>query len=182
MEKIAIEYGDGLFDLACEEGIEKELLTQTRALKSLLRSEPSYTRLMSSRSVKKEEKDLLLKQAFEGRLHRYLYNFLRLMNDRDYFSYVPACCSRYEDRYYLDNGLKKVTVRSASPLTDDQKARVKESVEKKLGIKAETEYICDPSLIAGLRIEAEGVMIENSAKSRLEDLKRHLSTAVTGNN
>lgn len=181
MEKTAIVYGDGLFDLALDENLCDELYTEVCALRTILRDQSDYTRLMISRSVTKEEKDLLLKQAFEGKVHRYLFNFLCLMNDRNLFPYVPACFSRFEERYLAYNGLKPVTVKSSSPLDDDQKRRIKESVERKLGVKAQITWTCDPSLIAGLRIEADGVLIENSAKSRLEDLKRHLSKAVTGN-
>ena len=181
MEKIAVEYGDGLFELACDEKLTDRLYEETRALRQLLRDEPAYASLMEARTVPREEKDRLLKEAFEGKVHPYLYNFLALMNDRGYFGYLPSCFSRYEDRYLLLKNLKRVTVRSAVPLDDQSKERIKASVEKKLGAKIEPLYITDPSLVAGLRIEADGVLIENSAKSALDGLKRHLTSAVFGN-
>lgn len=182
MEKIAIEYGDGLFDLALEEGCSKEIRDEARVLRTLLRDEPDYTRLLTSKNVDRKEKDLLLKQAFEGKVHPFLLNFLRLMSDRNYFAYVPSCFSRYEERYDLENNVKKVTVRSAGPLKETELQRIRDAVERKLGGKAEIDHVVDPSLVAGLRIEAPGILIENSAKSRLEDLKRHLGSAVTENN
>ena len=181
MEKVAIEYGDGLFELALEEKIDRELLGQTRELRAILRAEPSYTVLMQSRNVSGEEKDRLLDEAFAGRLHPYLCNFLHLMCDRGYFDRVPACCARFEDRFCQHYGIRRVTVRSAAELDEEQKIKVTKSVEKKLGCQAQILFTVDPSLVAGLRIEAEGVLIENSAKSVLEGLKRHLSSSVSGN-
>ena len=69
MEKVAIEYGDGLYELARDEKITDELLTQAIGLRKLLRENGEYTALMRSRSVEKAEKDELLKKAFEGRVH-----------------------------------------------------------------------------------------------------------------
>ena len=176
MEKLAVEYGDGLFELAVEQGLEEQLLGQTRELRRILRQEPSYISLMNSRNVPPAEKDRLLNEAFGEAVHPYLLNFLRLMNDRGYFSQVPACCARFEDRYCERHGIRRVTVRSATALDKSEKQRVKDSVEKRLDCRAQITWIVDRALVAGLRVEAEGVLIENSAKSMLEGLRRHLGT------
>ena len=136
---------------------------------------------MTSKKIDFSVKQKLLQEAFEGKIHAYLYNFLRLMNDRGYFAYVPACMTRFEERYFVYKNVKLVTVRSASALDPSDKARIASAIEKKLGIKAKITWIEDRTLIAGLRIEADGVLIENSAKKRLEDMKKHLGSAVTGN-
>ena len=86
MDKLTIEYGGGLFELAEEEGFSEELLSQVRALKKVFADTPGYIQLMTSPRVLKEEKACLLKETFEGRVHPYLYNFVCLMADRGYFS------------------------------------------------------------------------------------------------
>lgn len=181
MDKIAMEYGDGLFELAKEERIDEELLAQTRLLRSVIEKEPSYVSLITSRKISREEKNGLLDEAFKNRVHPCLYNFLRLMNDRGYFSYVSSSFARYEERYYLDRKIRKVTVRSAAELSDPEKAKICAGIEQKTGTKCEITWLVDKSLVAGIRAESDGLLLENSAKSRFEDLKRHLSTAVTTN-
>ena len=167
--------------LALEEGVDDELRAEARELRRLLRETPGYITLMNSRSVSGEEKNKLLSDAFENKVHPYIFSFLRLMNDRGYFGQVPACFARYEERYCEHHSIKRLTVRSAVPLDEAQKNRVKGSVEKKLGAKCEVYWTVDESLVAGLRIEAEGILIENSAKSVLEGLRKHLGSAVTTN-
>ena len=75
-----------------------------------------------------------------------------------------------------------VKVLSAVSLSEEQKNAICKSVEKKTGKKAEAQFIKDESLIAGLRVEADGKLFENSAKSKFEEIRRLLQTAVTGNN
>ena len=182
MDKLAIEYGGGLFELAEEEGLAEELLLQARSLRKVFADNPEYIRLMTSHRITREEKKQLLSSAFEGRVHGYLYNFICMMSDRGYFSSVLLCFDRYEECYRNARGIILVKVFSAVPLSDEQKQAICKSVEKKTGKHAEMHYTVDESLIAGLRVEADGKLFENSAKSKLEEVRRLLQTAVTGDN
>ena len=69
MDKLTIEYGGGLFELAEEEGLSEELLSQVRTLKKVFVDTPGYIQLMTSPRVSKEEKASLLKESFEGKGH-----------------------------------------------------------------------------------------------------------------
>lgn len=182
MDKLAIEYGGGLFELAEEEGISDELLVQVRFLRTILKENPGYIRLMASHKVSKEEKRQLLHTAFEGKMHVYLYNFVCLMSDRGYFSSIPVCLDQFEECYREKRGIIPVKVTSAVPLSDKQKQSICASVEKKTGKRAEMQFFVDSGLIAGLRVEADGRLFENSAKSKFEEIRRLLQTAVTGDN
>ena len=137
---------------------------------------------MNSHKISKEEKRTLLQSAFEGNIHAYLYNFVCLMSDRGYFSSVPDCLERFEECYREKRGIIPVKITSAVPLNDEQKQSICQSVEKKTGKRAEAQFFVDPSLLAGLRVEADGRLFENSAKSKFEEIRRLLQTAVTGDN
>ncbi|MBQ8399897.1 MAG: ATP synthase F1 subunit delta [Clostridia bacterium] len=182
MDKLAMEYGGGLFELAEEEKLSEQLLDQVRALAAIFKENPGYARLMDSHSVTRAEKTELIRTAFDGRIHPYLYNFVCLMADRGYFSSIPACFERFEECYRQSRGIIVVKVTSAVALTEEQKSRVQASVERKTGKRAEMQCVVDPDLIAGLRVEADGKLFENSAKSKFEEIRRLLQTAVTGEN
>ncbi len=179
MENISKEYGDGLFELAKDEGIVGELYGQTKTLRQIFLEEPGYVSLLTSRKIDLKEKEKLLAEAFSGKLHPYLFNFLLLMNERGYIPYVSACFSRFEERYLEENRILKVKVYSAVPLSETEKDRVKMGIEKKTGAKAEISWMTDRTLVAGLRIETDGLLIENSVRQLLDDIRRHLSGAVT---
>lgn len=178
MEKIYMEYGDGLFELAEQEGITADLRAEIRTLSGILEENPSYFLLVTSGKLSKEEQKELLSQAFEGKVHRYLYNFLCLTHDRGIFAGVRYCFSRYEERYLEKMGITRARVKSAVPLSDREKQRVKESIERRTGLKTEITFSVDRSLVAGLRVEMDGKLFDNSAKNKMREIKQLLEEAV----
>ena len=179
MEKAAIEYGDGLYALAKEEGLTDQIRKEAKALRKIFLENPEYISLLTSKKLEDGERSKLMEESFSGRLHPYLYNFLLLLADRGYFPYVTSCLYRYEACYLKDNNILKVKVSSAGVLPEEAKSRIVFGLEQKLGGKVEPEWFVDPSLLAGIRVEADGLLIENSAKQRIEDLKRLLGASVT---
>ncbi|MBQ8214857.1 MAG: ATP synthase F1 subunit delta [Clostridia bacterium] len=182
MDKLTIEYGGGLFELADEEGLGEKLLSEVLMLQSVFSENPGYIRLMTSPVVTKEEKAQLLKDSFEGKVHPYLYNFICLMADRGYFSSIPGCFDRYQECYRTKNGIIQAKITSAALLSDEQKCAIVSAVERKTGKTVEPRFVVDASLLAGLRVEAGGELFENSAKSKLEEIRRLLESSVTGDN
>ena len=54
--KVAMEYSQALFILACEEKKEKEYLDELKLTESLILNDPEYMLLLSSPNVRREEK------------------------------------------------------------------------------------------------------------------------------
>ena len=179
MEKAAIEYGDGLFELAEEEGAAEQIYEESRAMRRILLENPSYISLLNSRALPKEEKEEMLTRCFQGRVHPYLYNFVRLMNDRGYCAFLTGSFARYEERYLDANGYVKVRVYTAKALSDVEKSRIEQALSKKTGKKPLADYNVDPSLVGGIRVETDELLLENSVKRHLKELRAHLSVAIT---
>ena len=179
MDKLAIEYGDGLYELANEDGVLEELRVECAALRKIILENPGYISLITSRKLERSEKEELIRDGFEGKLHPYLYNFIRLMNDRGVFPWICQCLYRFEERYLTEHRIGKVTVYYASMPDEAERSAISQGIEKKIGKKAEIEWKHDPALLAGIRAEADGLLIEYSVRQRIEDLKRHLNASVT---
>jgi F-type H+-transporting ATPase subunit delta len=62
-------------------------------------------------------------------------------------------------------------VRSAVPLTDDQKARLTEALGKATGKSIELKVVIDPTVLGGLVAQIGDTVIDGSVKTRLEQLK-----------
>ena len=57
MEKAAIEYGDGLFELAEEEGAAEQIYEESRAMRRILLENPSYISLLNSRAERRKRRN-----------------------------------------------------------------------------------------------------------------------------
>ena len=170
-------YGEGLFDLASEEGIDKQVLSELRIISSILSEEHDYVRLMMNQSIPAAERAGLLQDAFAGRCHQYVLNFLKLISDRNAFDQFPQCLSAYEKRYHEKHNIELVTVTTAIELTELQKERLTAALHERTGKEILLKEIVDPSVRGGIRCEMSGYTLDNTILTKLATLRRSLSSA-----
>ena len=176
MNDLAKAYGGALYALAQEEKLEELLLSQLDAVCGIMSENPEYVRLMDSRAVVKTERLMLLDDAFSGKAHPYLVNFMKILLERSAFSQLSMCRQAYEDCYNEQHGIVPATAVSAKPLTDEQKDRLIRALEKKTGKTVRLSVSVDPSLRGGLRVQMGGYRFDNSVASRMDNLRRALLT------
>ena len=65
-------------------------------------------------------------------------------------------------------------MRSAVELTDEQRRRLADAIEKATGKSVEVKVIVDPSVLGGLITTVGDTVIDGSVRTRLEQLKNTL--------
>ena len=174
MSDVSKEYGEALYELAKTEGLEDQLLEETRTAAAVFRENSAYLSLLSSPDLTKAERTTAVAQAFAG-AHRYLVNFLSLMVERGYSRDLPDCFAEYLRLYREDHGIAVAKIVSARPLTDGEKTKLIAALERRYGVKVEPEYKVDPSLIGGMKVEISGTLLDGSVRRRLDGVKADLS-------
>lgn len=174
MSDVSREYGAALWQLARESDLAEQLLQETETAEDVLRDNPAYLSLLSSPDIPKEERSAAVARAFAGG-HRYLVNFLSMMVERGYSREIPACFDEYRRLYREDRGIAVAKVASARPLSDAEKAKLIAALERRYDVKVEADYQVDPSLLGGLKVEISGMLLDGSARRRLNGVKADLS-------
>ena len=172
------EYGGGLWLLADEEGCADDLLEDVRALESVLSDSPQYLKLICAPHILLEERLSLLDDAFRGKAHPYLLNFMKLLCERGHFALLPDCLAEFRRRYDEANRIENVTVISAVPLTAEQTEAVREKLRQRLGKNIRLSSRVDPSLVGGVRIETESAALDGSVRSRIDSIRAALRQSV----
>ena len=167
-------YGGALYQLALEENLEDELLGQLGADCALMRETPEYLRLIGSRALPKAERLSLLDEAFSGKVHPYLLNFMKILCERDAFGRIEGCRDAFVTDYNERHGVIPAKVVSATPLTAEQEKRLTAALEKKTGKTIVLTSRVDPSLVGGMRVEMDGKRYDNTVASKMEHLRRAL--------
>ena len=171
-------YGGSLYDLAAEEQLTDTVHEQMEQLKELFREEPEYLRLLSEPSIPKEERIELIEKALGEQVEKYLVNFIKLLCEKNLLGQYEECCKEFTQRYYDENGIAEAKVISAVALEEEQLASLKAKLEKMSGkqiiISAET----DPSVVAGIRVELEGVQYDGTIQSRLGGLSKKINEII----
>ena len=174
MTNTARLYGGSLYDLAAEEGILDELMEQTTELRQVFRENPDYLQLLSEPSIAKNERLGLIDQAFGGQLQKYLVNFVKLLCERGLLWEYAGCCEEFARRYDVDHNIARAEVTSAVALTEQQTEALTRKLEKISGKNIRLTARTDPSVLAGLRVELEGKLLDGTVQGRLSGISRSL--------
>ena len=164
-------YGQALYDLAREEGLDEEILRQLQVLSASFAEEPDFLRLLSAHTVSKEQRCKIIKDSFGSMLHPYVLHFLMLLTEKGHIRSFPDCCKAYEALYNEDHGILPVCAVSAVALTDDQRQRLTEKLEKITGKTVQLACRVDPDCIGGVRLDYAGKRVDGTVQTRLDAVR-----------
>ena len=133
MTETARIYGGSLYDLAAEENLTGEILGQMEQIRTLLRENPEYERLLSEPSIPQMERNGMIEAAFGGQAQRYLVNFMKLMCEKNLLGEYSGCFEAFKSRYYEDHNIAEAVVTSVCPLSEEQQKRLKEKLKRGSG-------------------------------------------------
>ena len=165
------EYSQALFTIACEENDAEKYYEELKLIRDVFKSEPEYLILLSSPNLSTEEKLSCLDSAFSPFVSEYTLSFLKLLVQKGHISKFDICLEDYEKLYNLKCKTRIARVVSAVELTDGEKAKIKESLEKKWSVCVNLVCETDESILGGIIIETEDTVIDGSLKSKLRDVK-----------
>lgn len=171
MSEITKEYGKALYELSEDEGAVEEYLFEVRTIDSILEQNPKYIRLLSAPDISVRERTGVLDESFGGRCEEYILSFMKLMTERGYAGCIRGCFAEFERIYNDRHGIAVAHVRSAVTLSQETVDALKKKLEAYSKKKVEMKITHVPTLIGGISVEIDGVLLEGSVKARLDKLR-----------
>ena len=160
MTEIARMYGGSLYDLAAEEGLETRILEELDAVADILKQDPEYLHLLSIPSIPKKERCALLDEAFRGKVHLYVLNFVKILCEKGTLRELPGCARAFRVKYNQAHGILEATAVTAVPMSADQTARLHEKLEAVTGKTIDLRTKVDAAVLGGIRLDIEGTKID----------------------
>ncbi|MBR5295664.1 MAG: ATP synthase F1 subunit delta [Clostridia bacterium] len=171
MNELGSEYGKALFLFAEENGTVEEFDKALGTVKEVLGENEDYLSFLSSPHIPSKERCAALSAAFGGEIPRGVLNFLMLLCEKGRLSHLNKAVEEYRRLFFLKENYKKAKITSAKALTDEEKEKLLEKLEKVIGGKIEAEYIIDPEILGGIKVESEGKIFDGSIQNRLREAK-----------
>ena len=175
MTELAKRYGGSLYDLAAEEKLTEELLQELQTAVDSIEAEPQYKRLLATPSVPKKERCALLDEAFRGKVHLYVLNFLKILCEKGTLRELPGCARAFRVKYNQAHGILEATATSAIPMTAEQTERLHEKLEAVTGKKIDLKTKVEPGVLGGIRLDIEGTELDGTVQNRLASLRRSIA-------
>ncbi|MBE6862439.1 MAG: ATP synthase F1 subunit delta [Ruminococcus sp.] len=171
MNEMGREYAEALFAIACEENSKNEYAQALNTVSEAFAEAPEYMDLLICPSVPVTERISALEEAFSGQIPEHVLHFLMLLCEKGRMRLLGSCIKEYGKLLDASDNTAETKVTSAVELTDDEKKRIVQKLEKLLGKSVVAEYITDPSIMGGVVIETEGRVIDGSLRRHLHEVK-----------
>ena len=178
MAQAANTYAQALYDLAKDEGLGKTVLEELSVLKTVFAENPEYCKLLSAPDLPKQERCNILDEAFRGKVHPYVLNFLKILTEKGYIRQFPACCDAYRGFYNEDNGILVVKAVSAVALSGAQIEKLTAKLEATTGKQIDLHCSVDAAMLGGLRLSYDGKQVDGTVKNRLDSIGKLLKNTV----
>lgn len=176
MNEASKEYGTALFMLALETGTKKEYFDALEAVKAIFAENDGYLELLASPSIPTGERLSAIDEAFGEGFPEHIVSFLKLMCEKGRISELYGALDEYFALYAESEKIIPAKITSAIELTDGEKSRLTERLEKTHSCKINPEYITDPSLIGGITVEIDGKILDGSIRHKLREVKEVMNS------
>ncbi len=178
MTQIGNVYAQGLYSLAKEEGLEKNMVQELNTLQQVFDENPQFTKLLSAPNLSKQERCGILDESFRGKVQPYVLNFLKILTEKGYIRYFPDCCEAFVRQYNEDNGILPVQAVTAVALTDAQKEKLTGKLSQITGKTVELQCRVDPDCLGGIRLDYDGKRVDGTVQNRLQSIGKLLQNTV----
>ena len=173
-ELVARRWAKALMELACEdEHISKEdILDDLREIAETIDNSDDLSNVINNPSISSEEKQIVLCKLFQNRVMPIVYNFMFALNLKKRISIISEISVEFEKELERIKNIAHVNVTSAIELADERRAQIKAKIAEKLHKDVVVDWGVDSDIIAGLILNIDEMIIDNSVRHKLEDLGR----------
>lgn len=178
MSQAGTVYGQGLYTLAQEEGLEEQILGELAVLEAAFCESPEFLKLLASHNIPLQERLAILDESFREKAHPYALNFCKLLTEKAHIRSFPECYRAYREQYNTDKGILEVQVFTAIALNDAQKVRLTDKLTALTGKKISLACKVDPGVLGGVRLRYDGCQIDGTLQGRLDALSKTLKNTV----
>ena len=169
--KAAHRYARALFALAREEDAVASIRAELDDMARLLADNPDLRRrLFQPLHPVHERREVLKSVCAQGRGSRTIQNFFAYLIEQRRLIAYEAIHDEFNRLADEAAGRVRAEVRSASPLRDEQRARLVDALARRTGKQIDLTVHVDPSLIGGAIATVGGLVFDGSLRTQLSQL------------
>ncbi len=170
--KIANVYATALYEASVESGSVDKVKNDVAKLQSLLNENNDLSAYLENPLwSQQDKKDILLKTSGVLDLNDDTLNCLNVTIENGRISDLKLILNGFEKIYNSKNNIEKVCVETVKKLSSKQDAKLKKIVENLLGKKVLIDYVINPKILGGLRVQCGSKMFDNSLINKLNYLE-----------
>ncbi len=167
-------YARALFEVARAEGtldeVEDELFRFARSYES----SDALRNALTDEHIPAEKRQAIVEDLLGGKTTTTTVQLISMVVGSGRSRDIPAIVDSLVQRASSAKQLDVAEVRTAVSLTDDQQARLKAALENATGKSINLKTIVDPSVVGGVVATIGDTVIDDTVRTRIDQLKSRL--------
>jgi len=177
--RLAGRYAKSLIDLATEQGSLEVVYTDMQYLRTVCKLSKDFVNLLRSPIIKADKKNQILDAVSKGKVSELTASFNKLLVNKGRENDLPEIVNAFIDQYNAINGIHKVKLTTAVPVSEDLKKSIVAKATAEAGLaQVEMETKVNEDLIGGFVLEFNNNLVDASILRDLKDIKKQFSQNI----
>tara|TARA_B100001029_G_C14883155_1_gene351098 strand:+ start:22 stop:579 length:558 start_codon:yes stop_codon:yes gene_type:complete len=171
-------YSRALYELSIEEKCLDEVEKDVINLKNLISQSTEFNMLINNPLTRNEDQIKVIDIIFEQfKLNNLFKKFSIFLIQKRRFFFIEKILKDFLILCSKKRGEISASIKVSKELNDEEITKIKKDLSENFGHKVNLNYKFDPTLIGGLIMQIESIMIDTSIKSKLKQIKNKLIEA-----
>jgi F-type H+-transporting ATPase subunit delta len=171
MSSRAEGYAEAFYAVANAEDAGAKVEDELHGVARTLESNDSLRNTLTDQAVPAELRQGIVEDILGSRAHPVTTSLVSFVVGAGRGRELPAIIDAFVAKAADSRAEAVAEVRSATPLDDDQKARLAAALSKETGQKITVKVTVDPSVLGGIIAQIGDTVIDGSVRHRLDQLK-----------
>lgn len=164
-------YAAAIAEIAKAEEALDTVADELFGLAHVLEGSDQLRRTLTDAEIPVEKRQAVVEDLLGGKASSLTTSLVAFVVSAGRARELPAIAARLVERAAAERQKVVAEVRSAAPLSDDQRRRLAEALSANLGKDVEVKVVVDPSVLGGLMARVGDVVIDGTVRHRLDQLK-----------
>ncbi len=177
-ELISTTYATALYDVCVEENKVDEFMNEVGFINETLKNNAEFFEILRTPRINVNEKKKIIDDIFGNNVNKEIVNFIKILIDKRRIGYIIDIANEFERMVCEYKGIVKAKAYSSICLNSEQIKKLEKKLSEQSGKTVEIENIVDKSLLGGIMIKFNDVVIDGTLKGKLEGLENNLNRII----
>ena len=169
-----LAYAEALFSVARAEGTLGEVEDELFRFSQTLAGSDELREALTDASIPASRRQQIVEDLLGGKASSTTVALVSMVVGTGRSRDLPAIIRQLVEMSAVEANKEVAEVRSAVPLSDDQRDRLAKALNEATGKQVEVKVVVDPSVLGGIVAQVGDTVIDGSVRSRLDQLRNAL--------